>query len=291
MKKNLFSIMLTSLVLLFSCTKEKIGLDEPAVVNPPKDGTIYGRIGPDDPTGDCALTPFGLLGLQNGTFTINSGRNLIANVGYSKGVTSNTNQKIDNFTGTSYVHSQVSSFVYAAATYQPTGGIIRNTSAADSILDQANQNAISASALYASFTPNVVMGNVTTNQTITGVAMNTVVRMASMNYNSNVLNLVGTVGGDDGFIINVTGNFDFSQSEIRLTNIRPERVIFNFPNASAITINKASNIFNGTVLAPIGSVIYHNPAVFNGAIIAKNIAVHSDFNLTQKSFCFGVGGS
>ena len=61
MKKNLFSIMLTSLVLLFSCTKEKIGLDKPAVVNPPKDGTIYGRTGPDDPTGDCALTPFASL--------------------------------------------------------------------------------------------------------------------------------------------------------------------------------------------------------------------------------------
>ena len=289
MKKNLLSIFLSSIVLLFSC--KKIGSDELSVVNPSKDGATHGRIEPpQDPPGDCALTPFGLLGLQNGTFTINSSRNLIANVGYSKGVTSNTNQKIDNFTGGAYVHSQVSSFVYAAATYQPTEGIFRNTAATDALLDQANANAISASAMYASFSPHVVLGNVTSNKTINGVAMNTVVQMTSLDYNSNILNLVGIAGADYGFIINVSGNFDFSQSEIRLTNVRPERVIFNFPNASAILINKAANIFNGTVLAPVGSVIYHNPAVFNGAIIARNIAVHSDFNLTQKAFCFGSTG-
>ena len=287
MKKNLLSVLLSSIVLLFSCTKEKISSNELTVNNPSKDGAIYGRIDPEEPGGDCALTPFGLLGLENGTFTINSSRNLIANVGYSKAVTSNTNQKIDNFTGGAYVHSQVSSFVYTAATYQPTEGIFRNNAATDAILDQANANAIAASALYASYAPDVVLGNVTTNRTITRVAINTVVQMTSLDYNSNILNLVGTAGADDGFIINVSGSFDFSQSEIRLTNVRPERVIFNFPNASAITINKAANIFNGTVLAPVGSVIYHNPAVFNGAIIAKNIAVHSDFNLTQKPFCIG----
>jgi major membrane immunogen (membrane-anchored lipoprotein) len=285
MKKNLLSVLLSSIVLLFSCTKEKVSSNELTVNNSSKDGAIYGRIDPEP--GDCALTPFGLLGLQNGTFTINSSRNLIANVGYSKGVTSNTNQKIDNFTGGAYVHSQVSSFVYTAATYQPTDGIFRNNAATDAILDQANANAIAASALYASFSPHVVLGNVTSNQTVTSVTTNTVVQITSLNYNSNVLNLTGTAGADNGFIINVSGNFDFSQSEIRLTNVRPERVIFNFPNASAITINKAANIFNGTVLAPVGSVIYHNPAVFNGAIIAKNIAVHSDFNLTQKPFCIG----
>ena len=254
MKKNLLPFLLSSIVLLFSCTKEKSGLDEIASANASKDGTVLGRVPPPDEPGDCALTPFGLLGLQNGTFTINSSRNLIANVGYSKGVTSNTNQKIDNFTGGAYVHSQVSTFVYTAATYKPTEGIFRNTAETDAILNQANANAISASAVYASFSPHVVMGNVTSNQTINSVAMNTVVQMASLSYNSDVLNLVGIVGEDRGFIINVSGNFDFSQSEIRLTNVRPERVIFNFPNASSILINKAANIFNGTVLAPVGSV-------------------------------------
>jgi choice-of-anchor A domain-containing protein len=287
MKKNLFSVLLVSSVLLFSCAKEPA--TDPSTSATPDNGPIHGRIDPG--TGSCQLTPFGLLGLNGGTFTINSSHNLIADVGYSAGVTSTTNQKIDNFTGTSYVHSNVNSFIYTAATYQPTGGIIRNDGLGDAILDQANADAITASADYAAMAPHVILGNVTTNQTINHVSFNTVVQMSSMNYNSNVITLVGTPGGDDGFIINVTGSFDFSQSEVRLVNVRAERVIFNFPNASNITLNKAANIWNGTILAPIGNVIYHNPATFNGAIIALNIAVHSDFNLTSKPFCIGISGS
>ena len=148
-------------------------------------------------------------------------------------------------------------------------------------------NAIAVSANYASLTPDYTFGAVTTNQTIGSVSHNTVVQMASLNYNSNTLTLNGTAGVDDGFIINVLGSFDFSQSSILLNNVRPERVIFNFPNASNITVNKSSNIFRGTILAPTGSVIYHNPASFEGSIIALNIAVHSDFNLTQRSYCNG----
>lgn len=282
MKKNFFSMILVSSILLFSCAKEPTTETVTTDNNP-----IHGR--EEVPGGGCQLTPFGILALNGGTFTINSSRNLIADVGYSAGVTSNTNQKIDYFTGTSYVHSQVNSFIYTAATYQPTGGIIRNDGLADAMIDQANADAITASANYATMSPNVTLGNVTTNQTINHVGINTVVQMSSMDYNSKVLTLVGTPGGDDGFIINVTGNFDFSQSEVRLVNVRAERVIFNFPNASFITLNKAANIFNGTILAPLGNVIYHNPAIFNGAIIALNIAVHSDFNLTAKPFC--IGGS
>lgn len=225
---------------------------------------------------------FGLLGLENGTFTINSGTTLIANVGYSKGVTSGTNQKITTFTGTAYVHSLVNSFVYDATTYQPSGGIIQNNVAADIKLNAANVGAISGSANYASLTPNISLGNVITNKTINRVNNVTVVSMASLNYNSNTITFVGQAGQDDAFIINVAGSFDFSQSTVVLTNVRPERVVWNFPNASNIVINKASTIFKGTILAPLGSVIYHNPASFEGAIIAKNIAVHSDFNLTQK---------
>ena len=226
---------------------------------------------------------FGLLGLENGTFTINSGNTLIANVGYSKGVTSGTNQKVNTFTGTAYVHSLVNSFVYAPATYQPSGGIIQNNALADAKLNAANAGAISGSANYASLSPNIALGNLVSNQTINRVNNITVVSIASLNYNSNTITLVGQAGQDDAFVINVAGSFDFSQSTVVLTNVRPERVVWNFPNASNIVINKASTIFKGTILAPLGSVIYHNPASFEGAIIAKNIAVHSDFNLTQKS--------
>ena len=282
MKTNALALLLGVSTLLFSCKKEQT--QETGTGN--DSGPVFGRVNPP-PTGICEPFPFGLLGLNNGNFTINSSTNLIADVGYSSQVTSTTNQKINNFTGTAYVHSQVTSFVYTAATYQPSGGIIRNTGDADAKLDAANANAIAVSSVYAGLTPTYVFGAVTTNQTINSAGHNTVVQMSSLNYNSNILTLNGTAGTDDGFIINVLGSFDFSQSQIRLNNVRPERVIFNFPNPSNITVNKASNIFQGTILAPTGSVIYHNPASFEGSIIALNIAVHSDFNLTQRSYCDG----
>ena len=77
---------------------------------------------------------------------------------------------------------------------------------------------------------------------------------------------------------------DFSSSAINLTGIGAGQVLFNFPNASAITLNKAENQFRGTILAPLGTVEYHNPAVFEGAIIAHSIYLHSDFNMTFVPF-------
>lgn len=283
MKTKFLTVSILFAALVFTaCKKESSDITSG---NGPE--IVPGKVTP--PTTGCEPFSFGLLGLNGGTFTINSSTNLIADVGYSSHVTSNTNQKINNFTGTSYVHSQVTSFIYTAATYQPTGGIVRNDADADAKLDAANANAITVSANYANLAPDFTFGTVTTNQTINTVANNTVVQMSSLNYNSNVLTLNGTVGADNGFIINVLGSFDFSQSRIQLNNVRPERVIFNFPNPSAITVNKSANIFRGTILAPTGSVIYHNPASFEGSIIALNIAVHSDFNLTQRSYCDGSG--
>jgi choice-of-anchor A domain-containing protein len=103
--------------------------------------------------------------------------------------------------------------------------------------------------------------------------------------NSDVLQLTGDAS--DYFLFNVTGDFLFSQSEVRLTGgLTADHVIFNFPNASTIDLNKSANIFNGTILAPnlTTDLIYHNPAIFNGSIIANHISVHSDFNLNHVGF-------
>jgi hypothetical protein len=44
---------------------------------------------------------------------------------------------------------------------------------------------------------------------------------------------------------------------------------------------KSTNVINGTFLAPYRSVIYHNPATFNGQIISKGVNIHSDANLNS----------
>ena len=244
---------------------------------------------PTPPTTSCIgeAANYVLLGLNGGNVSINSGNNVIGNIGYSANVTSTTNQKVGDdgqFNGTVYVHGNVGQFQYASQNFLPSGGIVQNNAFQSSRLDQANASAVAASASFAALTPNIVFGALGDNdsRTINRVGNVTVVQIGSLNYKEDQLTLVGQPGQNDAFIINVLGNFEFSGSTISLQNVNPNMVVFNFPNASTVYLNKASNIFNGTILAPTGSVEYHNPAVFNGGIIAKNITVHSDFNITSK---------
>ncbi len=242
-----------------------------------------------DPLGLGAASQFGILGLNNGSIIINSSSSLKGNVGYSAGVTSTTNQKVDVFTGTVYVSSQVASFDYTPATFAPSGGIIGSptpSATADALLNQANIDALAASSSYAALPVNVNLGVLgdNDNRTVNRVGPTTVVQISSLNYNSDVITLVGQAGQNDLFIINVLGSFEFSQSIVQLTNVSPARVLWNFPNANTqIDLNKSASIFQGTILAPTSLVTYHNPATFNGAIIAKDIYVHSDFNLDYNT--------
>jgi SdrD B-like domain/Secretion system C-terminal sorting domain len=228
-----------------------------------------------------------MLGLQGGNVTINSATNVIGDIGYSAYVTSTTNQKVGDdgiFNGVVYVHSDVAQFSYASQNFLPSGGIVQNSAAQNTRLDQANASAVSGSAYFAGLPPSIILGALGDNdsQTINRVANLTVVQITSLDYKEDQLTLVGQPGQNDAFVINVLGDFQFSGSTIALQHVNPDMVVFNFPNASNISINKASTVFNGTILAPTGSVDYHNPAVFNGGIVARNISVHSDFNINKK---------
>lgn len=230
---------------------------------------------------------FALLGLENGSVIINSSTAVTGDFGYSKGVTSTVNQKIGDdapWIGGAYVDSQVAAFAYSSKDYLPSDGIFGfpiGSASVDARLAQANLDALSAAALYGALTPDITLGAVTTNTVINRTDSMTVVRMSSVNLNGGTIILNGNMSGTDTFVIQVLGDMDFSQSQIVLNNVTPDQVVWVFPNPSDILINKDTSVFQGTILAPTSSVEYHNPATFNGAIIALNINVHSDFNLTH----------
>jgi choice-of-anchor A domain-containing protein len=126
--------------------------------------------------------------------------------------------------------------------------------------------------------------------TVNGVADIHVVHISSLNMNSDVLSLTGDAS--DYFLFNVMGNFVFSDSQVQLSGgLTAAHVLFNFPAAGTQTtdvlINKSTTVFNGTILSPDldgFEVEYHNPGTLNGAIIARNVNVHSDFNLNHVPF-------
>jgi choice-of-anchor A domain-containing protein len=241
-----------------------------------------------------AAANYVLLGLANGTVIVDSGTAVAGDFGYSAGTTS-TNQKLGNdalWLGTAYVHSQVASF-QAAANFLPSGGIVTNA-AEDARLDQANLDAVAASAYVASLPATETLGDIV-DQSVTlgsvdGLHTVHIVDVTSLLMNSDVLHLIGDA--TDVFVFNVRGDFRFSQSEVLLSGgITAANVLFNFPVGGNYTrnvlVNKSATIFNGTMLAPDLNgfeLEYHNPASFHGAIIARRIDVHSDFNLNHEPF-------
>ena len=222
---------------------------------------------------------FTILGLEGGSVIINSATSISGDVGYGKNVTSNTNQKVDSFTGTAYVHSSAT-FNHTPATYMPSGGIIVGGSA-DTLLEQANADALATASNLALLTPMVNLGALGDNDSrvLNSVGDLNVFSLDSLTYKEDTLELVSRSGFDDKFVFNVAGDFDFDNSEIKLTGVSTDNVVFNFLKASEINIGKAGSIFLGAILAPTGDVDYHNPATFIGSIIARDINLHSDFNI------------
>ena len=72
------------------------------------------------------------------------------------------------------------------------------------LLNNAWNAAVSASANYAALTPTQTFGAITTSQTITGTAGTNVINIASINLNQAALTLNGPAGST--FIVNVSGN-------------------------------------------------------------------------------------
>ena len=224
---------------------------------------------------------FALLSLEGGSMTINSATKIVGDVGYSDGVVSNTNQKAEDFTGGAYVHSGAS-FSYEDKNFFPTGGVLTGISV-DNLLDQANDDVLLLATNLNGLLATGSTGFLGDNDSLTFFSSGSlnVIDIAGVNYNSDSLTLQSRSGFMDTFVLRVAGNFDFSQSSVILNGLTASNVLFYFPNASDIKINKSATVFNGTILAPNGSVEYHNPATFNGAIIARHIDVHSDFNLNH----------
>ncbi len=229
---------------------------------------------------NCSIFAF-----RNGTGIINSSTSITGDVCYARGVTSTTNQKAEDFFGTTIVHSQVAAFSYTDKNFFPTGGI--ETEDFDEALDDEEGRLMSLAASLAALPPTTVLpdplelsgGSTITVTGLTGGT--TVVDLSGFNLNGATIRL----SGDSQFVFNfrkkdgTRGSFDFSDSKIELVNgAKTEKVFWNFVTAFDVMVNKDTNVFRGTILGPTSSVIYHNPADFDGMIAALDINLHSMFD-------------
>lgn len=255
-----------------------------------------------DPITIGSLSDYVILALNNGSLEINSASSIIGNVGYSSNVAVPNAQKVDLFNGAAYLYSGATTTNFAAkyadATFNPTDGIHSGATsgcpsdplfhcdgaAIDVKLNQANADAGSLQTqldgLFAAG-PVTDLGTVSSNLSLTGSGG---VNLYDVNwdFNSNSLTLTG--GANDYFIFRADGiGNSWAQSTTTLNGISLDHVFFYFTSTdldhAAFTVNKSSTVFLGIIFAPDGSVIYHNPATFDGRIIAREIDLHSDFNI------------
>lgn len=275
---------------LFSCQKEQLPdgtvAEAAAKTTTASNHSSTGRE-------NCEPFQFAILALNNGSLT-SSNLDVDGTMGYSQNVNSNSNAHL-TVHGSCLVHSNAA-FMYTPAVNAPGLALgLQTGPGVDWKLDDANTNATTLSGAYRNLPPDFTYTSITANKTITSTCTatgnsNTIVNISSINLGyGEKLTLVGSPSSDDGFIINVSGNAVFSNSEIVLNNVRPERVLFNFPNNSIVQVTSGSK-FQGTILAPTGIVVYYYPESFQGSIVSKTIYAYEAANSGSYGSSGGCGG-
>jgi choice-of-anchor A domain-containing protein len=140
-----------------------------------------------------------------------------------------------------------------------------------------NAAALAANTALGALSPTQTLGAITSSGTITGTPGTNVIRLAGVNMVKGSLTISGPIGSV--FIINVTGGFNFSSSQMVLSGgVQANNIIWNFIGAGAdINIFKPATQAYGTFLAPYRNVI-QNHAALNGRYIGAgglSLTIHS----------------
>lgn len=105
----------------------------------------------------------------------------------------------------------------------------------------------------------------------------------NVNLNSNILTFVAANAADK-FVVNIGGDFAFSQSTIILSGFsNPDQLIFNITDdcSSVAEINKSTSVFAGILLAPQCDIRVHNQLSFDGELFGENVTVDSAATLSS----------
>ncbi len=149
-------------------------------------------------------------------------------------------------------------FVDAAGSWSKGPGKVTGTVSTGLNLSAARQAALNASAQAAALAPNFTFGNITGNQTVTGVAgLNVVKITGNINLSDHSLTLTGPPGAF--FIINLAGSLTLGGSGGIVTagSVLPSQVLVNMTGTGALINTHVGNIINAIVLGPnVGGTIH-----------------------------------
>jgi cytochrome oxidase Cu insertion factor (SCO1/SenC/PrrC family) len=250
---------------------------------------------------------FGLLVLKDGTVANFKPKDskIVGDIGYSAGVEAKNNELKGTTTLTGTVYVDTTATYAANANFLSSGGVVRNTTG-NGLLNQANTDALKASTQLVSLqSTQQFVNKIDSNLTINSTGEINVIKIDELELKSGkILTLDGRNGFNDYFVINVVDlnnsgktQFKLDGGQIKLVDVTPDRVIFNFPIEAGTDIPnngdiefKGSSTAFGTFLAPAEKVKFDN-GTLTGAVIAKEFEVKDSLlNLTKASFT-QTGGS
>jgi hypothetical protein len=138
----------------------------------------------------------------------------------------------------------------------------------------AQYNALTATQTFS--------GGLSNNSSITGNGGVNVIDVNGIDLTNGTLTLNG--GANDIFIINDTGDFKFSNSDMVLNGVSASHILFNVSGNTAIAITGGGPVnFYGTILDPFGDVQVHDKNL-TGEIIGKTVEDTSGFDVTNTPF-------
>jgi hypothetical protein len=258
------------------------------VVNPDNDCTTTPQIAKAGAsalvvptTENCPVAPaaFGLgaagtytvLGLQGAKLVISEGNTSITgDVGLAANGTGNLLKATIN--GKLFLDPTAHPDIHAKD-LKVTGGIVVKN------MSPENSDAFAANTALAAMAPTQApLGPITTSTTITGGAGTNVISLAGVNLVKGTLTLSGSP--NSLFIINVTGGFNFSSSQMVLAGgVQPNNVIWNFIGAGPdVNIFKPGTVAYGTFLAPFRNIIQDHATLsgrYIGASGGLSLKMHS----------------
>jgi choice-of-anchor A domain-containing protein len=146
-----------------------------------------------------------------------------------------------------------------------TGGIVIKSMAAE------NADALAANLALAALPPTQpAIGTITTSTVISGGPGLNVISLAGVNMVKGTLKISGSASSL--FVINVTGGFNFSSSQMALVGgVQPNNIIWNFIGpGDDVNIFKTVTVAYGTFLAPFRNIIQDHATLTGRYIGASN---------------------
>ena len=221
---------------------------------------------------------YAVLGLTNAKI-INSLVTINGNEGVAQG------GKISN-NAPSKINGNV--YEYSSNQYSGPGKLSGSVITNSSLLNQNVADALNASAVAKSLTPDFTLGSVTTSKTLTATAATRLDGVTVVNINGNIqlnngsLTLSGTA--TDVFVVNVTGNASFvGTGGLNLAGgLTANHVLYNFTGSSGTIQSHVGNVFYGTLLG--ANYNFDLDGKFYGEIIGgKTITMKSGAQVNSPS--------